>query len=395
MNINHFINSRKSECCGCSACYSVCPKSCITMQRDEEGFLYPFADESLCTDCGLCQKSCQVIHQFDARGIRSCIAVRNNNEEVRLNSSSGGLFTLIAEYVINSGGVVFGAAFDNNWLVSLDECDKINDLNRFRGSKYLQADVGETFCLVREKLKRGVSVLFTGTPCQISGLRHFLRREYSNLYLVDTICHGVPSPMVWQDFLKEYCSEKGFPLSKFTIKDIQFRDKTNGWTNYQLSITLRDNKTDAENKIVERFTDTPYAKGFLQDLILRPSCYQCPVKGGKSCSDLTLGDFWGIDQICHGLNDDKGTGIVLTHTDKGEKLLNQLNFWRKETSSNEVLKFNPSYVKSAQQHPRRDNFFNRYKRNKKHLITYLVNTLNPKPNLLMRVRHKIKTMFNY
>lgn len=193
----------KRDCCGCNSCVQRCPKSCIRMREDDEGFLYPEVDESVCIDCGLCEKVCPVIHQArENRPIVVC-AAKNKSEEIRYQSSSGGVFTALANEIIREGGVVFGAGFDENWEVKHDCTETVEGLSAFRGSKYVQSRIGDSFKKAEQFLKIGRTVLFSGTPCQIAGLKRFLRKEYDNLLTVDFICHGVPSPGVWREYLKE------------------------------------------------------------------------------------------------------------------------------------------------------------------------------------------------
>ena len=193
----------KSSCCGCEACVQCCPKQCLTMHEDCEGFLYPQVDESSCIDCGLCEKVCPVIHQNASQEPLSSYIAINPNEEIRLKSSSGGIFTLLAEKIIAEGGVVFGARFDENWDVVHAWTDTIEGLAPLCGSKYVQSRIGNTYNEAKDFLKQGRKVLFSGTPCQIAGLKKFLRKEYANLLTVDFICHGVPSPGVWRRYLSE------------------------------------------------------------------------------------------------------------------------------------------------------------------------------------------------
>lgn len=194
---------QKQDCCGCEACVQICPKGCMCMVEDTEGFLYPQVDKSVCVNCGLCEKVCPVIHQNKSRTPLKVYAAKNMDEEVRLKSSSGGIFTLLAESVIKRGGVVFGAKFDDEWMVVHDYTDNIEGVAAFRGSKYVQSIIGNAYRKVEQFLKSGRMVLFTGTPCQIAGLKKYLRKEYKKLLAVDLVCHGVPSPKVWQMYLEE------------------------------------------------------------------------------------------------------------------------------------------------------------------------------------------------
>ena len=193
----------KKDCCGCSACVQRCPKQCITLKEDNEGFLYPIVDKKTCIDCGLCEKVCPILHQGEPQKPLKVYAAKNLNEEIRRQSSSGGIFTLLAEQVIQEGGVVFGARFDENWEVKHDYTETIEGLAVFRGSKYVQSRIEDNYKKAEEFLKQGRKVLFSGTPCQIAGLKRFLRKEYEELLTVDFVCHGVPSPGVWRKYLKE------------------------------------------------------------------------------------------------------------------------------------------------------------------------------------------------
>lgn len=199
----------KSQCCGCTACASACPKHCIVLKEDEQGFLYPRVDESKCIDCHLCEKVCPVLKPFEKQNPQEVFAIINPDEEIRLASSSGGVFTALAKQILHAGGIVFGAAFDDNWQVHHISVTKVEDLALLRSSKYVQSRIEKTYTVVEEYLKKGTQVLFSGTPCQIAGLKHYLRKEYDNLLSVDVVCHGVPSPLVWEKYLETLIRPKG------------------------------------------------------------------------------------------------------------------------------------------------------------------------------------------
>lgn len=186
----------KKDCCGCSACVQKCPKQCISLKEDNEGFLYPEVDKSMCINCGLCEKVCPVLHQGESRKPLKVYAAKNQDEEIRRQSSSGGIFTLLAEKTIQDGGVVFGARFDEHWEVKHDYTETIEGLAAFRGSKYVQSRMEDNYRKAEMFLKQGRKVLFSGTPCQVAGLKRFLRKYYGNLLTIDMVCHGVPSPLV-------------------------------------------------------------------------------------------------------------------------------------------------------------------------------------------------------
>lgn len=341
----------KSDCVGCEACVQCCPKHCITMHEDSEGFLYPQINTEECIDCGLCERVCPVINQGEPRKPLVAYAAKNQDESVRLNSSSGGVFSALAEYVIAQGGVVFGARFDESWNVVHDYVETVEGLLAFRGAKYAQSRIGQSFLQAETFLKQGRMVLFSGLPCQIAGLKKFLRKDYDNLITVDLFCHGVPSPMVWERFLEE---EVATPHTQ--LKSISFRDKASGWKNYSFSYL----QEDADGVHLHRMLSTKnlFMRGFLADLYLRPSCYRCPAKQLKSGSDLTIGDYWGIQQAHPKLDDDKGVSAILVNTDKGIAILQsvrQVSLY--DSTFESVVKCNPALIKSAQEPVKRPLFF--------------------------------------
>lgn len=199
----------KKECCGCSACASICPKHCIAMKEDFEGFLYPQVDEKTCINCGLCEKVCNELHPYDTREPLQVFAAINKNEEIRLKSSSGGIFYILAEKTIREGGVVFGARFDENWQVVIDYAEDMKGVEAFMGSKYVQARIDKAYIDVKRFLTEDRQVLFSGTPCQVAGLHKYLRKSYSKLLTVDFVCHGTPSPKVWGMYLNEVIKKSG------------------------------------------------------------------------------------------------------------------------------------------------------------------------------------------
>lgn len=331
----------KKLCCGCNACVQRCPKQCIAVQEDEEGFLYPIVDLSICIDCGLCEKVCPVINQGSERNPIEVFAALNKDDSIRMQSSSGGIFTALAEQIIREKGVVFGARFDEKWEVKHDYTETIEGLNAFRGSKYVQSRIGDTFRQAEFFLRAGRKVMFTGTPCQIAGLRLFLRKEYENLLAVDIICHGVPSPMVWRKYLGENIQQGGLEC----IQSISFRNKNTGWKNYSFQIEY--DKNHLKSSFSEYASQNIFMKGFLADLYLRPACYDCPAKKLKSGSDITLGDFWGIQHIKPELDDDKGLTAIIINTKKGEVIIENLPLIRFTFKYEDVYRGNPALIKSS------------------------------------------------
>lgn len=344
-------------CCGCEACRSVCPKNCISMKVDKEGFVYPQVDLSRCIDCKLCEKVCPVLHPVPSTKIPSVYAGINNDTNIRLQSSSGGIFTLIAEHILQKNGVVFGACFDEQWNVVHRYTETKDGLSRFRGSKYVQSHIGESFLQAKRFLDEGREVLFSGTPCQIAGLKNFLRKPYQNLLTVDVVCHGVPSPKIWQKYLYEsvckvYHIRRGSSLSLADkITNINFRSKEKGWKTFHIKIEYQNGKTDliSVNKDV-------YMKTFLSNLSLRPICYDCPTKLHHTQSDITLADFWGVDSLLPNIDDDKGCSLILVHNAHALSLLKSLDCQLQEQNLDEAIAFNPSIIHSVKE-PINRNFF--------------------------------------
>lgn len=319
------------------------------MQTDKEGFAYPVVDTKQCCDCGLCDKVCPVMSQQPEQTPVATYAAINSDQAVREESSSGGIFTLLAKETINKGGIVFGAAFNERWAVEHTFADNIDDIKKFRGSKYVQSNIGGSYSVAEKFLKEGKEVLFSGTPCQIAGLKRFLRKEYKNLKTIDFVCHGVPSPWVWEKYLKEVCQANDIA----TISDIQFRNKAEGWKKFSLQITYTGN--DGKERIFrETLNDNIFMKCFLNNLCLRPSCYQCPARSGKSGSDITLGDLWGAQHICPEIDDDKGLSLVLQRKEYEFPPCDKI-----EISYNEALKYNPSIERDVREPKRRKKFFSK------------------------------------
>lgn len=340
----------KQDCCGCSACAQRCPKQCITMAEDEEGFLYPKVDTAKCIDCHLCEKVCPVINQDAPRTPQNVYAAKNPNETIRMNSSSGGIFTILAERIINTGGVVFGACWDDEWNIKHDYAECIDDLAQFRSSKYLQSVIADTYIKAEYFLKAGREVMFTGTPCQIAGLKHFLRKEYDNLLTVEVICHSVPSLGVWQQYLTEKLQTLGW--NKSDIQHISFRDKKTGWKTYSFVIENRNG-----NIFTELSSKNAFMRGFLADLYTRPSCHACPAKQLRSGSDITLGDFWGIESLMPEIDNDKGVSAIIVNSYKGKESLHNIKVELQEVQYNELTTRNPALVKSFPITPKRTEFF--------------------------------------
>lgn len=311
-----FEIKEKKECCGCGGCMNVCPKHCITMKADDEGFLYPDVDRNACIDCGLCKKVCPVLNVGpDISFEQIAYLVQNKNEAVRRESTSGGAFTAIAQYVIEQGGVVFGATYDENFRVHHTFVEDVDELWRFRNSKYVQSDIGETFSQVRKLLKEGRMVCYSGTPCQIEGLKRYLRKDCENLITVDVVCHAVPSPLVWDKYLEMQQGRYGADIS-----NILFRDKHYGYKYSTMTIKNRDGKD-----IYTYGIDTdPMLRAFFSNICDRPSCYDCRFKKRYRVSDFTLWDCYEVDKFNKKMDDDRGTTTLLIHSDKGKIVFEEI-----------------------------------------------------------------------
>lgn len=343
----------KEDCCGCYACMNICPKNCIEMQADSEGFYYPAVNSELCVDCGLCEKICPSLQEKTSAEENHptepmAYAMINKNEEVRMDSSSGGIFTLLAEEILKNQGVVFGVAMTSDCKAAVHvEVKNSEDLWRLRGSKYLQSKVEDTYIKAKEYLEQGRQVLFSGTPCHIEGLKNYLRWDYSNLYCVDIICHGVPSQKVWEKYL-EYRNRDGHS------NQVSFRNKKQGWKAYSLVLKLSNGKL-----LSETLYDDWFMTAFLRGLSMRPSCYTCHFKKINRVSDITLADFWGIHEAIPEMDDNRGTSLVLVHSDNGKSLLDKIiqNVEMKQADFSVAKQMNPSMVKSAEKNPGREAFF--------------------------------------
>ena len=368
------------KCCGCTSCLQRCPKHCISLSEDSEGFLYPKVDESVCTECGLCEKVCPVLSPQDKITPLSVLAAKNRNEQERMDSSSGGVFLPLARNVIEKGGVVFGAVYDEAWEVHHVYTETIEGVYPMMGSKYLQSRIENTYREAEQFLKQGREVMFVGSPCQIAGLQGYLRhKEYPNLLAVDFLCHGVPSPGVWRRYLAEtYSGEEAREQSrrqatagknsvlysslnaKSPIGDIKFRDKAeSGWKKFRFVVRRKSASKADQNTVLSSaiHRDNAYMRGFLSDIYLRPSCYACKCKNGASHSDLTIADFWGIHLVAPDFDDDKGVGLVLVNTPKGSDCFSRLDMDTLPSTLQVAHQYNGGFNEHTKAHPKRARFF--------------------------------------
>lgn len=351
----------ENTCTGCAACVQICSRNAVTMKADEFGFFYPEIDRTKCSECGLCAKTCPILEnktECSENIGNNAFAAINRNDEIRMKSSSGGLFSVFAEKIIDEGGVVFGAGFDGRNKVRHSFAQTKEDLQKFYGSKYVQSDIGNTFADCRRFLDTGRKVLFSGVPCQIGGLRAFLKREYENLFCIDLICHGVPS----QSLFDKYVSEK----SESVPSKIAFRRKDFGWKLYSLSLTYANESEYSE--IVEPVNKGDWMAAFNKGIDYRKSCYNCSFKKEKGISDITLADLWGIQTICPEMDDDRGTSLMFINSQKGLSMFNSLRdkMVLQKIDADLALKFNPAKVNSAARPAAREKFLSGCKKNSFH-----------------------------
>lgn len=383
MVITEKLKQENLKCCGCTACYAICPKNAITMHADSEGFKYPVIDKDKCIDCGLCCKVCPLDIKLEKTEDKQiAVACTAKYENFTKQSSSGGVFAILANMFIKKQAVIYGAAFDDDWTVKHIRVDQKEDLKKLYTSKYVQSDMSDNFKFVKADLDSSKEVLFAGTPCQVVGLKSYLGKDYNNLTTVDFICHGVPSPSVW----KCYINEKAASL-KSKITDISFRDKKDGWNNYYFMI-----RTSSGNINYEKAGDNIYMNGFLKDLYLRPSCYDCKFKTLKRASDITLADFWGIDKVLPEMYDKKGVSLCWTSSKKGSDILAEVlkQTVYKKVDLQEAVRHNPSAIKSVNVHKNREKFFKAFAESHDD-VTKLIEKYYDARSLRKRLSYKIRT----
>ena len=341
--------TNNSACTGCHACTNICIKNCISMQTDKEGFLYPSVDYNLCIKCRKCVDACPTINIRNVDTNPVAYACINKDLNTRLNSSSGGIFTLIADHILSDDGIVFGACFNQHFELEHKFIKKKEETVILTGSKYLQSEIKYTYAQAKDFLTSGRKVLFTGTPCQIAGLKSYLGKDYMYLFTIDIICHGVPSPALWKKYIEFRQKKAGSALKK-----VSFRSKKDGWKQFSVSFLFKSNTI-----YQKKFSTDLYMKAFLQNICLRPSCYECKFKGLHRQSDITLADFWGIENLLPAMDDDKGTSLVFVNSTNGLQLFNNISnhMHFEEVNIHNAVLHNPGAIKSFQKNPNREHFF--------------------------------------
>lgn len=349
----------KYRCVGCAACASVCPTNALHMEKDNEGFYYALLNQEKCIDCNLCKKVCPAlqISKADDREIEF-YAMKNRNKCTQINSASGGVFPEIAKWILSQKGFVWGAAFDEMFNVKHRCISSEHELPLLCRSKYVQSDMRNVYKTIKKQLNSGAKVLFSGTPCQTTALAKFIGdRLCPNLYLVDIVCHGVPSPDVWKEYLKELCGQEYKTVED--IESIYFKykvdDKT--WMHPGFCIKWKDG-TDYLNFS----NNTWYEKGFLGNLYVRPSCHKCLFKCLQSVSDMTIGDFWGCKELYPKFFDKNGVSLAIVKTKKGEYIKRKLedNMELISISKKEAFQYNARLIEASQENPKRKKFWEKY-----------------------------------
>jgi coenzyme F420-reducing hydrogenase beta subunit len=309
---------KREDCCGCEVCSFICPHNAIVMADDERGFSYPVINIEQCTNCGLCVKKCPINYRDTAiitpTDTKKVYAAFAKDKTIRKTSSSGGVFSILADEIISRGGLVFGVKWNDNLVAIHDYCDNKNDLREFRSSKYVQSNINNSYIKVKQYLESGRLVLFSGTPCQVEALLQFLHKKYDNLITIDIVCHGVPSSLVWKDYLG-YLNEKYGDK----INAVRFREKRPSWLSSSMKYSLVN-----EKDIYIPVVDDPYFVGFTSNLFLRDSCHKCRFSNVDRCSDITLADFWGHSPKKMKFVDEamKGVSLMIINSVDGNSLLN-------------------------------------------------------------------------
>ena len=339
----------RTHCTGCSACAARCPRDAIALVRDKEGFAFPAVDPEKCVRCGLCTNACPMLRQREPKPLPAAFAAWNREADVRRDSTSGGAFSALADYVLEGGGVVFGAALDARQHLRHIACFRKEDLWRLRGAKYVQSDLGDTFREVKKCLETR-QVLFSGTPCQVDGLYRFLGGRPENLTTCDLVCQGVPSPGVWEDMARYIEKKRGREL-----QTVRFRNKVEGWKNSHFTAVYDDGTVDTRPLF-----ETEYGRAFGRALFLRSCCYRCPYACMNRPGDFTLGDLWGLrpDELPE--QQPKGVSLLLVNSSHGSHIFDQLRLTRRPFPVERAIAGNPRLASPIAQPPDRPAFFAAY-----------------------------------
>lgn len=341
INNQYSIFGSHEICTGCGACVKTCPTQCLAMEEDIFGFSYPkINNPEKCIKCYSCEKICPVLASPKIPNEEPLVyAAYTRNEEIRHCSSSGGIFTEIANCIVNENGCVCGAIFDEKYRVRHVVVTTVEDLSKMRGAKYSESCLGDVFLEIRQQLQNNRTVLFTGTPCQVAGLKAYLKVDYSNLICIDFVCHGVPAPKIWEKYVDFRSQTDADGIKPVTVN---MRSKRSGWSHYRYSVQFEYNNTS----YTELSFNDIFLKLFLNNTIIRDSCTNCIYKNKHYFSDITLGDFWGIWDIDPSMDDDKGTSVVIIRSKKGKQLFDKIknNICYLEENFTDASMYNPSMI---------------------------------------------------
>lgn len=379
----YLVTKQKNECFGCGACNQICPVSAIQMEEDHEGFLYPKVDMDKCISCGQCHKVCPAENLIPFEYPRKSLVGYSAQTGVRNNSASGGAFHALADCA-NDGTAIFGVEWKNRCGVAYAKASRDDAYKRFSKSKYVQSVIGNAYIEAKENLDAGRNVLFVGTPCQIAGLRGFLKKDYANLLCVDLVCHGVPSSKTLEQYLQSM--DRG----NCKVTGVDFREKVvkrNGTVDSKCAVL---HYSDGTNKTVD-YESSGFLRGFACGLFFRPSCATCPFACASRVSDLTIGDAWGIEKENPKLNPHEGVSLILVNTEKGEAAAEQMKcaMMLEEVSTETMVSGNGRLKSPDRGHQKRSEFFKRFESED---FEKLVQEFIPRISLVRRVGHAIKRL---
>ena len=339
------IDKLYDECCGCGACSDVCAHKAISFSHNSEGFFFPTIDKSLCSECNFCEDVCPILNSPIGNPIQNSLAAYAKRKPHQ--SSSGGLFSIFATAILDMGGVVYGAAYNEKLSLCHKRVSCIEELPSLCGSKYVQSDCTGIYKLVRQDLKQDAKVLFVGTPCQVAGLRNYLRSDYDNLYLVDLVRHGVPSPGIFTDYI-HYCEK----IRSKKVVNFLIRDNRDGWNNIFKSTLVFLNGKEEYNSMLTNL----WNRIFFSEMAIRKSCEQCKFANQFRVGDITLGDFWGIENVNKLMYNKDGVSLLLVNTDKGAKLVETTKMLYTSAKAYTIEKEHPNLYHSTKQSPIRTEF---------------------------------------
>lgn len=331
----------KKKCTGCFACYNICPQDAIVMQEDRCGYMYPVINSNICVNCGLCKRICPNNTVIEKKYPIMCYAAKSKDSEVLLKSTSGGIATCLTKLFLKGNNVVYGASYNNCFEVEHTRISRNDDVEKIQGSKYAQSNINLSYRRVKEDLKNGKKVLFVGTPCQIAGLKSFIKKGHDRLYLVDIVCHGVPSNKFLKDELIRLCD-----ISK--ILNVKYRKGNE----YSFTIYKNDGTIMEYNK-----DESPYLDAFFERISLRESCYSCNYARPERISDMTLGDFWGLTDKSF-FNSEEHISLILINSEKGKELFNmvkgEIDYQIRDVD--EAINGNSQLKKPSVKHEKADRF---------------------------------------